>query len=132
MNAAIRSRRIFILTAILSLIALPIAWYYFTQDYTVPGKENERGDFIEFKVSDVGFGASNSFTLTAYVHQPDAPPVKLGPVAGFGNRQMVAMFTDSGKWLDDSHYRARIADFQVDIRNKNGVWEMNKQRVTEP
>ncbi len=132
MNAAIRSRRVFILTAILSLIALPIAWYYFTQDYTVPGEENARGDFIEYQVSDVGFSASNSFTLTAFVHQPNKPPVNLGPVAGFGNRQMVAMFTDSGKWLDDSHYRARIADFQVDIREVDGVWQISKQRLAEP
>ena len=132
MNAAIRTRRIFILTAILSLIALPIAWYYFTQDYTVSGEENEHGDFIEFKVSDVGFGASNSFTLTAYVHQPDEPPVNLGPVAGFGNRQMVAMFTDSGKWLDNSHYQVRIADLQVDIQEINGAWQMIKQLVATP
>ena len=131
MNAAIRSKRIFFLTAVITMIALPLAWYYFSRDYTVASELNERGDYIEFQVSDVGFGADSSFTLTALVHPEESSPVNLGPVAGMGNRQMVAIFTNSGQWLDKTHFQARISDFQVDIRETEQGWEISKQRMSK-
>lgn len=131
MNAAIRSKRIFFLTAVITMIALPVAWYYFSRDYTVASDRNERGDYIEFQVSDVGFGADSSFTVTARVHPEENSPVSLGPIAGMGNRQMVAIFTNSGQWLDNTHFQARISDFQVDIRETEQGWQISKQRISE-
>lgn len=131
MNAAIRSKRIFFLTAVITMIALPVAWYYFSRDYTVASDRNERGDYIEFQVSDVGFGADSSFTVTARVHPEKNSPVNLGPIAGMGNRQMVAIFTNSGQWLDNTHFQARISDFQVDIRETEQGWQISKQRISK-
>ncbi len=126
----VRPNHIFILTTVVTLVALLAAWYYFSQDYSALSAENSRGDYIEFRISNVGFGSGNSFTMAAYLHEKNGEPLDLGPIANMGNRQMVAALVENGQWLDDGHFQARLENFQMDISQRGEDWQLHK--VLEP